>query len=128
MSSALLPPTFPDDEKFDGTNYFTFVDRVLIIAQNCGAHGYLNGTIQKPSPSTEEKPPSEPTTWSSLSPSAKEWEIRDAWALGLVVYNTKNPVGMGLRLGGTAAEAWAVLKTTYGTPSDLAANAADAAL
>ena len=37
----------------------------------------------------EEKP----TEWSSKKPSLEEWEERDAWVLGLIVYNTKNSVG-----------------------------------
>ncbi|KAG6894102.1 hypothetical protein C0993_012341 [Termitomyces sp. T159_Od127] len=30
---------------FDGTNYITFWDQVLLAAQACGAHRYLKGTI-----------------------------------------------------------------------------------
>ena len=42
--------------------------------------------------------------------SLEEWEARDAWALELIIYNTENPVGMGIKMDRTVADAWKALK------------------
>ncbi|KAG5335950.1 hypothetical protein C0989_012533, partial [Termitomyces sp. Mn162] len=42
------PPTFPEDQQFDGTNHVHFKNQVLIAAQAHGAWGYLDRTIPKP--------------------------------------------------------------------------------
>jgi len=49
MSSARggAPPIFPVDEKFDGTNWITWNENILIAARMRGAYGYLTGTIKK---------------------------------------------------------------------------------
>ena len=54
------------------------------------------------------------------SPSGTEWAIRDVWACTLLLYNTKNAVGLGLKLDGTATEAWTSLISQYKVSSDLA--------
>jgi len=41
-------PIFPDNEKFDGTNWITWRENVTIAAQMRGAYGYLIGTIKRP--------------------------------------------------------------------------------
>ena len=46
--------------------------------------------------------------------------MRDAWAHTLLLYNTRNAVGLGLKLDGTAAEAWTSLTSQYKISSDLA--------
>ena len=114
-TNSANPPNFPEDVHFDGTNYLTFKNRVLIAARVCGACGYLDGSITKPEPNIKiADPETKPTEWSSKNPSLEEWEERDAWTLGLIVYNTKNPVGMGIRMDGTAADAWTALTDNYG--------------
>jgi len=60
------------------------------------------------------------TEWSSASPSVQEWDQRDAWVLGLLQYNTKNPIGLGVKLDGSAAQAWKSLTDIYDNISDLA--------
>ncbi|KNZ80321.1 hypothetical protein J132_06392, partial [Termitomyces sp. J132] len=57
-----------------------------------------------------------------------EWQIRNAWALALIVYNTKNPIGLGIKMSDMAAKVWATLKEAYGTVSDLGANSAENSL
>jgi hypothetical protein len=97
---------------------------------------YLDGTISKPEetsptptittvPTAEESEVATTTTapestpWYSLTPSLDEWTIRDAWAMGLLLYNCANPVGLGMSSDGTAAEAWKSLKDLYGVQSTL---------
>jgi hypothetical protein len=46
--------------------------------------------------------------------------MHDAWARALLLYNTKNAIGLGLKLDGTAAEAWTSLTSQYKISSDLA--------
>ncbi|EDR06651.1 retrovirus-related pol polyprotein [Laccaria bicolor S238N-H82] len=133
MSSANSnPPIFPEAEKFDGTNFGTFETLITIAASSRGVLGYLQGTITNPAPYpnpttlnyTPTLPnvplPDDPTPWYSTTPSGAEWAMRDAWARALLLYNTKNAVGLGLKLDGTAAEAWNSLTSQYKVSSDLA--------
>ena len=122
------PPLFPDNEKFDGMNWIAWSENILIAAHMRGASGYLNGTIKQPStirsgtstplpttlavtslpaPITTTSATSETNTkWQSLTPSEDEWETKDNWVKGLLIYNMKNPIGLGIKIKGTAAEAW----------------------
>ncbi|KAG6883999.1 hypothetical protein C0993_002172, partial [Termitomyces sp. T159_Od127] len=61
----------------------------------------------------------------SNSPLPEEWDIQDMWTLVLIVYNYKNPVGLGIKMDGTAAKAWESLTNAYGIVSDLAAMGAE---
>ena len=116
------PPNFPEEAHFDGMNYATFKNRVMIAARARGARGYLDGTIGKPESEPDTKGDETKTMeWSLRHPSLKEWEERDAWSLGLIIYNTKNPVGLGIKMDGSAAEAWKTLTKNYGIFSEIAA-------
>lgn len=120
------PPKFPEEVHFDGTNYTTIKNRVLIAARARGAREYLEETIKRPSETDDIKKGDEkPTEWFSKTPSIEEWEERDAWALGLIIYNTKNPIGLGIKMDGTAAEARSALKENYGEFSEIAAMMAE---
>ncbi|KAG6838548.1 hypothetical protein C0991_010759 [Blastosporella zonata] len=125
-TSNNLPPTFPDDQQFDGDNYVAFRDRALLAARARGALNYLNGNITKPSPlSPNAATTIDATPWTSCTPSLEEWEVRDAWALSLLIYNTKNPIGLGVNMTGTAADAWKALSDKYDCASEIAAVAAE---
>lgn len=120
------PPNFPEEAHFDGTNYATFKNRVMIATRARGACGYLEGTITKPSVTSDTKDiEAKSTEWSSRYPSLEEWEERDAWTLGLIIYNTKNPVGLGIKMDGSVADAWKTLKENYGVFSEIAAMNAE---
>jgi len=43
----------------------------------------------------------------------KEWRLHNAWTLGLLIFNTKNPAGLGINIDGTAAKAWTSYIDTY---------------
>ncbi|KAG6886836.1 hypothetical protein C0992_002096 [Termitomyces sp. T32_za158] len=125
-TNSANPPTFPEEAHFNESNYTTFKNRVLIAARLRGAHGYLDGLIKCPDSIPEQKVLEiKVTEWSSKTPSLEEWEERDAWALGLLIYNTKNLVGLGIRMDGTAAEAWKALTDNYGVFSEIAAMNAE---
>ncbi|KAG6826764.1 hypothetical protein H0H87_006383 [Tephrocybe sp. NHM501043] len=112
------PPIFPDDCQFDGTNHIAFRDRVLIAASLQGAYGYLDGSIKK---LNKEKPLAYSNTttttqgsgWWDKNPLIQEWQTRNAWTLTLMVYNMKNPVGLGINMSGSAAEAWLMMKEIW---------------
>ncbi|KAH0588092.1 hypothetical protein H2248_006814 [Termitomyces sp. 'cryptogamus'] len=74
----------------------------------------------------DNKPPVvESTMWMSCTPTAKEWDACNAWMLSLIINNCRNSVSLGIRMGGTAAEAWEALTSTYSTISDLVAMGAE---
>jgi len=71
-----------------------------------GFFGYLDGTILCPTSPPDPKTPIPKTTWDLESPTLKKWRLHDAWTLGLLIFNTKNPAGLGINIDGTATEAW----------------------
>ena len=114
-----------------------------------GVYGYLTGTIKKPpSASSTSTITTKPTTtlteketmtptpvlatstpietrWQSLTPSEDEWDSRDNWVRGLLLYNTKNPVGLEIKTRGTAAESWASYVERYEVSTKMARLAAE---
>ncbi|CAA7270336.1 unnamed protein product [Cyclocybe aegerita] len=143
------PPTFPKADKFDGMNWLQWNKAILISARLQGARGYLEELIVNPAahPLAAPLPPSPSTTdapiitttitltaavpltpWTSTSPSTEEWDTCDAWAMGLITWNVKNTVGLGVKTNRMAAQAWTSLKLQYETTSDLTAVLADTKL
>ncbi|EKM83211.1 hypothetical protein AGABI1DRAFT_34697, partial [Agaricus bisporus var. burnettii JB137-S8] len=112
------PPIFADTAKFNGTNWVSWSKMIRIAAELRGVSGYLDGTIPDPGPSTTPllPPPTTATTatpatsaetpWESITPRATEWKVRNAWTMGLLIYNTTDPIGLGISIEGTAADAW----------------------
>jgi len=109
---------FNDTDKFDGTNWPTWSNNILSIALLKGITGYLDSTTTKPAITTSI--PTTETPWNSPNPSGDEWDARNAWTKILITFNTKNPVGLGININGTAAEAWKIYKDSYETTSDMA--------
>ncbi|KAG6862594.1 hypothetical protein C0991_011343 [Blastosporella zonata] len=122
-----LPLTFSDNQQFNGDNYIAFKDHALLIARAHGALNHLNGTIIKPSPgtTTASTTTSEATPWTSYMLTLKEWEVHNAWMLSLIIYNTKNPIGLRVDMTGTAAKAWEALSNKYDSASEIAAVVAE---
>ena len=116
LGTAHGPPTFTENDKFDGLNWIAFKNLIIVAAEVCGAMGYLDGSIRDPatliqssnppdSTLTTSKPKQtqlEVTPWDSDEPSAGEWRTRNAWAKGLLLYNIRNPIGLGANVSGTA--------------------------
>jgi hypothetical protein len=118
---------------------------LVTIAINLrGASGYWDGTTPKPTQPPQNIPlPASPTTtttattttpvtttppetpWESTTPSLAEWKVRDAWALGLLVYNTIDPVGLGINISRTATDAWKSYQDSYEVVSEIAIINAD---
>jgi len=73
----------------------------------------LNRTILCPTSPPDLKTPTLETAWDSELPTLKEWRLCDVWTLGLLIFNTKNPAGLGINIDGTAAEAWTLYIDTY---------------
>jgi hypothetical protein len=116
------------------------------VANLRSAFGYLDGSIPKPSLTPQNVPlPASPTTattatvptttsttttlletpWESTTPSLAKWKVRDAWALGLLVYNTIDPIGLGINISGNAADAWKLYIDNYEVASEIAIINAD---
>ena len=124
MSSTNLsnPPNLPEDMHFDGTNYITFKNQVLIAARAWGACRYLDGTIKKLEETQDIKQSIRKSTeWSLRYLSLEEWEERDTWTLGLIIYNTRNPVSLGIKMDDTTVAVWKTLTKNYRVFSEIAA-------
>lgn len=132
------PPVFADSAKFNGSNWVSWNGLIQIAADLRGVSGYLDGTTPKPTSPTPSPlgvplPPS-PTTataaltitaptetpWESTTPTSSEWRVRNTWAMGLLIYNTTDPVGLGINIHGTAADAWKSYIDTYQIASEVA--------
>lgn len=134
------PPVFADGAKFNGSNWVSWNGLIQIAADLRGVAGYLDGSVPKPttpspnpltipipsSPTTQMSPPVMTThtptdsPWESTMPSPTEWRVRNAWAMGLLIYNTTDPIGLGINIHGSAAEAWKSYIDTYQVASEVA--------
>ncbi|KAF8525544.1 hypothetical protein BU17DRAFT_83798 [Hysterangium stoloniferum] len=90
-----------------------------------GVRGYLDGTIQKPSPPTTNTIPTPTSYWGFKNPSPEEWEQRNAYVKAMIDLNIKNPVGHGIKCMDTAGEVWSALKDIHDTLSDIGLLNAD---
>jgi len=84
------------------------------------AFGYLDSSITCPSIPPAITPSPAETSWDSNIPSLNEWKARDAWTLGLLIFNTRNPAGLEINIDGIAAEAWTSYINTYKKASNIA--------
>jgi hypothetical protein len=130
MSSS-QPSVFmlASDEKFDGSNWVEWKGTITSAAKSRGLDGYLKDTVTKPaalSPGQAAPPPT--TFWGSKTPTAEEWQQRDAHTKGMVILNVKNPIGHGVKMDGTAAEAWKSLTDIHDAVSDIGKINADTKL
>lgn len=133
------PPIFADAVKFNGSNWVTWKGLVKIAADLRGVYGYLDGSVNNPvaltapvslnplnvplpatPPSTTTTTITSETSWESTTPSPSEWKVRNAWAMGLLIYNTNDPVGLGINIHGSAADAWSSYVDTYEVASEIA--------
>jgi hypothetical protein len=124
-SNSTGVPLLPDGEKFDGTGYSGFKTKIMALAKARGLGGYLDGTITRPvQPATgttaQTTPlPPDPTSVYLLTPSLEEYLHRDSMGVALLVLNVKNPVGLGLKVDGTAAEAMQSLEDNHNKKTDM---------
>ncbi|CAK5281443.1 unnamed protein product [Mycena citricolor] len=120
--------TLPDSEKFNGTGFSGFKTKIIVLANAAGLGAYFEGNILKPSPPPDQigvapthiSLPPNPTPVYSHSPSLDEWVYRDSIAKALIVLNVKDPIGLGIKTDGTAAEAWSSLTSNYGQNNPMA--------
>ena len=86
--------------------------------------GYLDRTIKNPSISKLPALPllspkaliSITTTemnWESLTPTPNKWNVWNAWVMALLIYNTKNSVGLRINIDSSAADAWKSYKRKH---------------
>lgn len=101
---------------------------ITLAAEVQRAQGYLLGTIPDPEASTvttvtptaaaTTQVPGE-TPWYSTQPTAEEWCVCNAWTKGLILFNTRGPIGLGVIMDGTAAEMWKSLTDLYDRLTEL---------
>lgn len=115
----------PTEEKFDGANWTSFKTTITEAARGRGLLEYLEGKIENPatvkaeSKGTQPTPTATTTWWGSPNPTVEEWAQRDAYARSMIILNVINPIGAGVKLDGTAAEAWSSLTTLHDAKTDL---------
>ena len=111
--------TFSESDKFNSTNWASWQRLICMMAVSKGAFDYLDGSIkQSPSLSANKASPVR-TPWDSETSSPNEQRVRNAWTLGLLLINTKNPAGLGINIDGTTAEAWTSYINTYKKASNM---------
>jgi len=94
-------PLFSENAKFDGTNWLTWKEAIMMVIDSKGAEGYLDGSIVCPVPASKiptitvmKAPGATSTTasstpsptiitisetyWDSLTPSIREWKTHNA--------------------------------------------------
>jgi len=124
-----IVPLFSENAKFDGTNWPTWKEAIMMVIDSKEAEGYLDGLIICPVPaskipiitvtkapgatSTTASPTPSPiittiseTYWDSLTPSIREWKTCNAWTKMLLLFNATELTGLGIDTSGTAADAW----------------------
>ncbi|KAJ3863729.1 hypothetical protein EV359DRAFT_42560, partial [Lentinula novae-zelandiae] len=104
-------PRLPDEKLLVGEeNWRPFKREILFAVQSRGLTGYMDGTIPKPTPRTEDYPgPIYPTTATPLyspTPYPEEWELRDRLVAGAIVSNIVDPIGLGIDETKRACEIW----------------------
>ena len=112
--------TFSKTNKFDSTNWSSWQRLIHTVAMAKGAFGYLDGSITYPSTPLATTPSSAETSWDSNTSSLNEWKARDAWTLGLLIFNTRNPAGLGININSIATETWTSYINTYEKASNMA--------
>ena len=110
----------PADKCFNGNKWYSWKETILSAANARGVHGYLNGSITKPTAMTLTTEKLTVTSyWSSMKPTPDEWVQQDAYVKSIITLNVKNPLGFGIKSMQTAAEAWNALTITYDAVSDI---------
>ncbi|KAF9039469.1 hypothetical protein BDZ89DRAFT_1129363 [Hymenopellis radicata] len=129
MSSGI--PTIPQFVyelmlKTDKSNWPSFQIRIEQSATRTGLKGYIAGEISRPPIVTLSPGQTEPTTpFYSKAPTRDEWDFRDGCATALIVQNVIDPVAIGLKVEGTAAEIWVRLERLCIPKSDAALSNAE---
>ncbi|TFK39164.1 hypothetical protein BDQ12DRAFT_578727, partial [Crucibulum laeve] len=104
MSSNPVLFLLPEGEKYNGSNWIEFKTTLLSATCARGLLPYLEGTLSRPFDTILPRPAT--GWWGSLNPNQEEWDQRNAYTQGMVTLNIKNPIGLGVKTDGTAAETW----------------------
>ncbi|KAJ3863325.1 hypothetical protein EV359DRAFT_82495 [Lentinula novae-zelandiae] len=104
-------PRLPDEKQLAGEeNWRPFKREILFAVQLRGLTGYMDGTIPKPTPRTQDYPgpiyPTMATPPYSPTPHPEEWELRDRLVGGAIVSNIVDPIGLGVDEMKRASEIW----------------------
>ncbi|KAG6870455.1 hypothetical protein C0992_013330 [Termitomyces sp. T32_za158] len=115
----------PMEKRFDGSNWSTFKTIITEAARGRGLLDYFNGTIADPGTKEESDskravvPETSTTWWGASNPTPDEWKQWDAYARSMIILNVINPIGAGVNLDGTAAQAWESLTKIHNARTDL---------
>ncbi|KAJ3858500.1 hypothetical protein EV359DRAFT_68966 [Lentinula novae-zelandiae] len=104
-------PRLPDEKQLAGEeNWRPFKREISFAVQSRGLTGYMDGTIPKLTPRTQDYPgpiyPMMATPPYSPTPHPEEWELRDRLVAGAIVSNIVDPIGLGVDETKRASEIW----------------------
>lgn len=110
----------PEDQHFDGENYVSWKDTMLLTGRVKGLDLYWEGNVNIPSLNT-------PVPYSTLlsavndpSPNPLKYQLQELVAYLTIWNNIKNPSGLGIPLGKTSTELWSYLEREFLLVSHLA--------
>ncbi|KAF9038990.1 hypothetical protein BDZ89DRAFT_1035486 [Hymenopellis radicata] len=108
----------------DKTNYASFK---IHVEEYIAGKGYLDASISQPPivPVTTGSPAPTPTPVYSTTPSRDEWNYRNGVAKSIIITNIIDPIAIGLKRDGTAAEVWERLEKICLPKSDAALSLAE---
>ncbi len=117
-----------EEQKFNGENLLNWNITMKQLLGSKGLTGYIDGNIEKPAaPSSTTTTPDATPIYSSR-PSYDEWMFRDQLAQGHITLNCTDIAGLGVKVTGTAKEAWDSIQSEWGRSTDMRRSHAQEAL
>src|SRR6266511_1776903 len=117
-----------EEQKFNGENLLNWNITMKQLLGSKGLTGYIDGNIEKPAaPSSTTTTPDATPIYSSR-PSYDEWMFRDQLARGHITLNCTDIAGLGVKVTGTAKEAWDSIQSEWGRSTDMRRSHAQEAL
>ncbi|SJL13281.1 uncharacterized protein ARMOST_16721 [Armillaria ostoyae] len=137
MSTTSLSFTqLPEASQFNSKNLTTWRVKITEIISGKGLWGYVDESIpclptaqmtQGTAPTTTPLP-LDPTPLYSSTLSSDEWKFQDSHICSHIILNISDPIGLGVKMMGSAKEAWDSIIDTYAVQNEMALSKAQCVL
>src|SRR6266540_6727334 len=107
------------EQKFNGENLLSWTTNMIQLLGSKGLSGYINCTINLPPQLGSGAPIPDSTPIYSTVPSVDEWNFCDKLARGHITLNCTDVAALGVKMTGTAKEAWDSIQTEWGKSMDM---------